>query len=207
MEENTGQKFDRVAGIYNTPIFQLYYLWAHRACFRFIKKYICDNFKILDVACGTGIFLKKLSKKNGALRLFGTDNSLKMINTAKKNCGAINFLQADAEKIPYENSSFDLITIIDAFYYFQDKEKVFEECSRVLKKNRHLFIFYPAFDLLPSYFLEKTKVYSKRYFFNLEENSYFLKRKEMAALAAKFNLEPIIIKTGKMHSFLLFQKK
>jgi len=206
MKENTADKFNKVAKFYNTPIFQILYLGIHTACFNFIKNYIKSNFKILDIACGTGIFLKKIDRRKKSLRLFGIDNSEGMISIAKKKPSDIYFTTADAEKIMFGNNFFDFITIIDAFYYFKNKETVFKECSRVLKPNHYLFIYYPALDIFPNFLLKQIKIISKLLFFNLEEFSEFPKLIEIQEMANK-NCFRLVKKKGMiLNRYLLFQK-
>jgi len=164
MERSTAHKFDKVANIYNTFIFQLYYFSIHRSCIKFLRNYIKDDLKILDVACGTGIFLKKINRKKKRLKLFGIDNSEGMVSMANKNPGTVNFRVASAEKIPFNDNFFDLVAIVDAFYYFQDKVAALKECSRVLKSGGHLFIFYPALDILPKFITKQIQIISRLFF-------------------------------------------
>ncbi len=206
MEKSTAHKFNNVAKIYNTPIFQLYYLWAHKVCINFLKDYIKNDFKILDIACGTGIFLKKISKEKNNLQLFGIDNSEKMIAIANQHPDIANFRTASAGKIPFEDNSFDLITIIDAFYYFQDKEAVLNECYRVLKPNHYLFLFYPDLDIFPKFVLKQIQIISRLLFFNLEEYSKFININNLKNMADKIGFKLIRKETKIMHQFVLSQK-
>lgn len=206
MEKSTAHKFDKVAKIYNTPIFQLYYLWAHRACINFLKDYLKDNFKILDIACGTGVFLEKIAKEKEGLQLFGIDNSQGMISVANQRHNTINFEVASAEKIPFENNFFDIVTIIDAFYYFQDKEKSLQECSRVLKPNQHLFIFYLAVDTFPKFILKLIRLESKLFFYNTEEYSTFPTMQEFKKMAERSDLQIVAGKIQKLHRFIALRK-
>lgn len=206
MERSTAHKFDKVAKIYNTFIFQVYYFFVHRDCINFLKGCIEDNYKILDVACGTGNFLKKIDKKNKRLKLFGIDNSTGMISVANQHPGAINFKVASAEKIPFEDNSFDLVTVIDAFYYFQDNGAALKECSRVLKPNQYLFIFYPAIDIFPKFFLKIIQIVSRSLLFNLEEYSEFPNMDELEKMASSANLKPTVKKNKLMHRFILLRK-
>jgi ubiquinone/menaquinone biosynthesis C-methylase UbiE len=206
MDKTLSKRFDRVAKFYNTPFFQFYYVWAHKACINFLKEYIKDGFTIADVACGTGIFLKKISTEHSGLKLFGVDNSEGMISIANKIPGSINFKVASAAKLPFENNSLDLVTIIDAFYYFQDKGAILKECSRVLKPGQHLFIFYPAVDLFPKIFLQFLKIISKFLLFNLEEYSSFPKIKELEQMATLADMKLVIKKMKSLNRFLVFKK-
>ncbi|MGA2417725.1 MAG: methyltransferase domain-containing protein [Candidatus Staskawiczbacteria bacterium] len=207
MEKSTVYKFDKIAKIYNTPIFQFFYFWAHRSCINFLKNYIEDDLKVMDVACGTGIFLKKIEEQWAGLKLFGIDNSEKMIAIADQKPGNINFSVASAEKIPFEDNSFDLITVIDAFYYFQNKEAALKECSRVLKSKHYLFLFYPAIDIFPKFILKQIQIISRLLFFNLEEYSVFPKIEELKKMAEAANLKLVKKTMRLMHRFILFAKE
>jgi len=154
-----------------------------------------------------GDFSGKISKQYKGLELFGIDNSEKMISVARRRSDLINFKIADAEKIPFEDSSFDLITIIDAIYYFQDKEALLKECSRLLKTNHRLFIFYPAIDLLPKFILKQIQFTSRLFFYNSEEYSIFPKVKELKKMADMFNFKIDANKIKMMHRFIIFTKK
>jgi len=207
MERSTVHKFNKIAKIYNTPIFQLYYLWVHKVCINFLKDYIKNDSKILDVACGTGIFLKKISGEKNNLQLSGIDNSEKMLSVANQHPGLINFKVASAEKIPFEDNSFDLITIIDAFYYFQDKEAVLKECSRVLKPNQYLFLFYMGADILPKFVMKEIQTSSLLFAYNLEEYSTFPKMKDLKKMAHDANLKIVVKKREMLHRFILLKKQ
>lgn len=198
-------KFDKVVKTYDTPIFQIYYLWVHKKCLSFIKNYIRGGFKILDVACGTGNFLKKLKKINDNIKIFGIDECVGMVDVARKKVPTGDFKVSDAGELPFGDNSFDLVSIIDAFYYFQDKGKTISECSRVLKPGGFLFLFYPAMDLLPNFFLDAIKISSRLLLYNLEEDSTFLPIKELVATAERNGFKLVKKKISFMHRLILFQ--
>ncbi len=198
--------FDRVAKHYNNLFFQWFYLWAHKRCISFIKDCIKKNSKILDVACGTGNFLGRLEKLNIGLELFGLDESQGMIVKACKKFKNINFLIDNAENLPFTKNYFDLLTIIDAFYYFKNKEKIISECSRVLKSGGYLFIFYPAMDLFPRIFLKTIKIFSKLFFFNLEKDTNFISFQELKNLTKRYGFKLIKKELKSLNWFFLFQK-
>ena len=49
----------------------------------FNKKNISDNYRILDIGCGGGKFIKYLSQKSEKFQLYGLDHSKEMIDLAK----------------------------------------------------------------------------------------------------------------------------
>jgi len=104
----------------------------------FLKR---KNMQILDIACGTGKFLKKLQKTSKKqLKLFGIDSSENMIKQAKRKPRTIKYEVANVEKLPYRNNKFDIITCSHAFHHFQDKQLAVHEMNRVLKQGGILII-------------------------------------------------------------------
>lgn len=138
--------FDKIAPFFDNYLIQFCYRRAHQQCLDFIKNYIKDNTRILEIGCGTGNFLHRLEKMNKNFEVFGIDESGKMIEIARRKFQNINFQEGLAENLPFVDNYFDFIVIIDAFYYFEDKNKVIAECFRVLKPNGFLFLYTPSID-------------------------------------------------------------
>ena len=85
---------------------------------------------ILDVGCGTGIcsIWPHFS--------VGVDPSFGLIKEAKKK--GSNFIQANAENLPFKDHSFDYIISVTAIHLFKDIDKALAEMKRV-GKNRFIF--------------------------------------------------------------------
>ena len=117
--------------------YQKYRPQYHHIPFNIIRNYVGKDFESsLDVACGTGhstFALAGLSQKT-----VGCDLSEAMLNEARKNF-EIEFLQAGAEDLPFENSNFDLLNISMGFHWVE-QGKFLKEAKRVLKKNGYLSI-------------------------------------------------------------------
>lgn len=99
----------------------------------------------LDVACGNGTLLSMLAGKFG-ITGFGTDISEKMVENARIRYPEMVFETAGCEKIPFEDSSFDLITVCAAYHHFPDVSAFAAEAYRLLKTGGRLYIadvFYP----------------------------------------------------------------
>ena len=100
--------------------------------------------KVLDVGCGTGNVLMKLSS-NEELKLYGVDISENMIKTAKKNLGNKAELKVgDSEYMPWEDNSFDVIVCNASFHHYPNPEKVLSEMKRMLKSDGTLIIGDPT---------------------------------------------------------------
>jgi ubiquinone/menaquinone biosynthesis C-methylase UbiE len=90
----------------------------------------------LDVACGTGhstVSLAKISK-----RTIGCDNSQAMLIEARKHSD-LEFVNANAEHLPFEDESFDLLNISMAIHWV-DQAAFLKEARRVLRKGGYLTI-------------------------------------------------------------------
>lgn len=122
-----------------------YWWWVGR---RKVIKGILDQLRlnsasILDVGCGTGINLNYLSRYGGVI---GLDSSMEAINFCRMR-GNENAAQADAEKLSFEDSTFDLVTAFDLLEHLDD-EKALAGFCKVLKTNGHLMISVPAFNFM-----------------------------------------------------------
>lgn len=118
----------------------------------FVKNYIQENDKLLDIGCGNGRFLNFIQEEKIKADYVGIDNSAELIKIAKEKypstpLGASpspNFLVADAtERLPFNNESFDTVVSFAVLQHIPSKKLhlyFMKEANRVLKKNG-LFIF------------------------------------------------------------------
>jgi SAM-dependent methyltransferase len=91
---------------------------------------------ILDIGSGTGGTTKFLEQWGN---ITGIEKNKIAYELAKKR--HLNIIKADANKLPFPDKSFDLITIIDVLYHKEINEnKIIRETSRVLKKGGKLLI-------------------------------------------------------------------
>lgn len=95
--------------------------------------------EILDIGTGTGILPLNMQKFGG--KYTAVDKSPEMILQAKVLDTDIDFVCADAHDMPFEDSSFDIITALQCWVYF-DKKRLFPELDRLLKNNGRLYIMF-----------------------------------------------------------------
>jgi len=95
--------------------------------------------QILDVGGGTGV-MALMALEMGASKAICGDISEYMLEQGKnkaKNLGynsdRIEFLQLDAESLPFEDNSFEVVMTGMAFGLFPDQEKAVKEMYRVLR--------------------------------------------------------------------------
>ena len=90
---------------------------------------------LLDVGCGTG-FLTELLIKQWPARYCGVDLSDEMIRVAKeKQLDGAEFVVSSADKLPYPDETFDIVTCSQSFHHYPYPEKAMQEAWRVLKKG------------------------------------------------------------------------
>lgn len=90
---------------------------------------------ILDLCCGTGDLAILAKKDQPQCHITGVDFSEKMLEIAKRKSDKIHFLQADATNLPFEDNTFDIVTMGFGLRNIQNAEKAIEEVQRVLKPN------------------------------------------------------------------------
>jgi ubiquinone/menaquinone biosynthesis C-methylase UbiE len=87
--------------------------------------------KLLDIGCGTGLFVEKFIKTGGTA--VGLDISGKMISRAQWRCPTSEFVVGTGEKIPFSDNSFEAISSLLVFSYVKDPLAMLKESYRVLK--------------------------------------------------------------------------
>lgn len=101
------------------------------------------NLKVLDVGTGPG-FIALLFEELGQ-DCTGIDFSEEMIKAARKesekNHSSCSFIHADAEALPFDDESFDVVTNRHVIWTLTDPQKAMIEWVRVLKPGGCLIIF------------------------------------------------------------------
>ena len=96
---------------------------------------------ILDIATGTGDLAIMFAENTNANKIVGLDISEGMLNIGKQKVAGKNLQErvemvvGDSEKLPFENNSFDAITVSFGVRNFETLETGLSEILRVLKPN------------------------------------------------------------------------
>ena len=96
---------------------------------------------ILDIATGTGDLAIMHAEKTKANKIVGLDIAEGMLNVGKEKVAQrkledrIEMVVGDSENLPFEDNSFDAITVSFGIRNFEDLEKGLGEIYRVLKPN------------------------------------------------------------------------
>jgi SAM-dependent methyltransferase len=102
------------------------------------------NASVLDVGCGTGLFLKPLIVA-GCTQLYGVDGPQDFTDRAIRRGYKCVTVVADlnSSPLPGENGSFDLVVCKDVFEHLVNPTHALSEISRVLKKDGLLLLHVP----------------------------------------------------------------
>lgn len=102
---------------------------------------IKEGMKVLDIGCGPGIDVRKISELVGnSGRVIGIDNDDKMLTDAKQEAMSSNieFIKGDVCSLPFEDSYFDAVRAERLFQVLPrtiDFNEVLQEIIRVTKEN------------------------------------------------------------------------
>lgn len=91
--------------------------------------------KIIDVGCASGWFISEISKKFPKAKCFGIDIYKDAIDFGKKKYRKINFKCADAQSIPFKNSTFDVVICCEVLEHVENPKKTLLEIKRILKND------------------------------------------------------------------------
>lgn len=103
--------------------------------------------KVLDLAGGTGDLTKKFSKivgPSGKVVLADINSSMLEVGrerlTNQGYVGNIEYVQANAQYLPFEDNTFDVITIAFGLRNVTDKDEALRSMFRVLKPGGRLLV-------------------------------------------------------------------
>ena len=98
---------------------------AYESELRAVKKMLPKEGRGVEIGVGSGRFAAPLGIK------FGIEPSLKMRTIAKKR--GIQVIDGVAEKLPYEDGSFDYALMVTTLCFLDDVDMAFHEVHRILK--------------------------------------------------------------------------
>ena len=104
--------------------------------------------RILETAAGTGIVTRALHLAVPRAQIVATDVNPVMLDVAARRLGSdrVSFQSADAQDLPFDDESFDLVVCQFGVMFFPDKVRANEEARRVLRAGGHYLLV--SFDRL-----------------------------------------------------------
>lgn len=100
------------------------------------------NEKVLDIGCGTGIYALEFAKLGMDTTCY--DLSKPMLDIARRKAEKENvemaFVLGSAEKLPFEDESFDMVTAVTTIEFVEEPKLAIEEMKRVVKRNGRIVL-------------------------------------------------------------------
>ncbi len=131
--------FDRISPVYDamnrTMTMGLDQRWRRAT----VAAVVQPGDRVLDACCGTGD-LAVAALQAGAATVTGLDFSERMLEQARRKSTAIEWVQGDAEKLPFEDASFDAATVGFGVRNLADLERGLAELRRVLRPGGRVAI-------------------------------------------------------------------
>ena len=100
-----------------------------------------EDSHVLDIGCGGGATLGRMSAQIHTGHLTGIDYSAVSVQVSKDwnaediRSGKMDILEGSVEKLPFADGSFDRIITVESFYFWPDPQENLREVFRVLKKD------------------------------------------------------------------------
>jgi len=120
--------------------------WGHKDFYKNTAKFLNlkNDDKYLEIGFGSGIFIKKyVSNVSKIAGIDHSDDMVKLANKINKNLvisGKAEFKQGDASLLPWADSEFSIVVIIETFFFLSEPEKSLKEINRVLKPEGRIVI-------------------------------------------------------------------
>ena len=110
-----------------------------------------DGWTMLDVGCGGGFTIRRLLKQSHDAQVYGIDISEESVAKAKKvNADVLDqqvfITLGSAEKLPYEDGKFNLVTAVETVYFWPNLPNCLQEVRRVLKQGGKFAIMVEVVD-------------------------------------------------------------
>jgi SAM-dependent methyltransferase len=112
---------------------------------RFARRALGGGMRVLDIGCGSGLFLRELLAGGRGLKAIGLDNSSQAAAIAWKRHG-IRVITADLARAPFSEASFDLITMFHVLEHLSEPAAYLTMARRLLAPGGKLVVQTPNLD-------------------------------------------------------------
>lgn len=142
-KSETIREFNRSAEHYDShsPVYYSLTRLCDDAVLSRISSFKMPEPRLLDVGCGTGALLEKISHLCPDMILHGVDISPNMLDIARtRNLTHTTFTEGDAEQLPYEDNAFDIVLCCSSFHHYPNPDIALTEFRRVTRQGGKLIL-------------------------------------------------------------------
>lgn len=135
-------------------------LWHTHKLSQVLKILPPKSLRVLDVGCSSAVLTAQIADALPDSIITGLDSYKEAIKFAKAKYPHIQFVTADAHRLPFTNNTFDLVICTETLEHLVDPKQALFEMKRVLKKNGKAIISMDSGSFLFRtiwYFWTKTK--------------------------------------------------
>jgi ubiquinone/menaquinone biosynthesis C-methylase UbiE len=150
-DEDRGQVSASAAEVYDQFFVPaLFQQWAGRVA---DAANVLPGYRVLDVACGTGVLARALAERVGATgSVVGLDLNPGMLGVARRTQPPVEWREGHAEHLPFEAGAFDAVASQFGLMFFEDGRAAIAEMMRVLRGGGHLAVaVWDALESSPGY--------------------------------------------------------
>lgn len=141
LKEKAVAEFDMLSGYYDSFTVS----WFFKPFYKKVGQAIRDipHQRILSVGCGTATLELTIARTFPEASVVGLDLSPGMLKKARvkgRGISNLSFVEGDAEQLPLEANSFDLILCSHSFHHYPNKDTALSEMRRVLTTDGTLIL-------------------------------------------------------------------
>lgn len=125
--------FDRWAPSYDRLLPSIFYQAIHQRLLEYVE--LPAPCHVLDLGCGTGRLLERLTTHCPQLQGIGLDFSAEMLEESRRRHQSrptLTFVQGNAEALPFPAAQFDAVFNTISFLHYPRPQQVLTEIARVL---------------------------------------------------------------------------
>ncbi|MEM1127764.1 MAG: methyltransferase domain-containing protein [Bacteroidota bacterium] len=128
----------------------LFQAWAPRAA---DAAHLQPGHRVLDVACGTGVFAREALQRVGPQgTVVGLDPEPGMLRVARQKAPQVKWVEGLAEALPFEDEHFEAVVSQFGLMFFGDQPGALREMQRVLRPGGRLVVtVWDALERTPGY--------------------------------------------------------
>ena len=182
------------SGYFEKEIEENDHFWWNEAHNRMYDDF-CDKFiigksgKLLDVGCGLGYFVKKISVLPN-WEVFGYEISEPAVNYAKNNLGLKNIFYGRVEDSDFPAKHFDIITLWDVIEHIPDPKPLLVYLKTILKDDGILFIH------TPNVKIQLIKAKAKKIIKGMKEREHYMEAKDHINIYSPRAIKKILNQVG-----------